>query len=69
MTYICQVQFLKTEHIDQLRTIASDWNVPVIAYGLRTDFRTNLFPGSARLVETSYLYMRIYLCIKVYLCI
>jgi thymidine kinase len=47
------VQFLNTEHIDQLRTIASDWNVPVIAYGLRTDFRTNLFPGSARLMEVA----------------
>ena len=38
-------------HIDQLRHIVSVWNIPVIAYGLRTDFRTNFFPGSLRLME------------------
>ena len=46
-----EAQFLKPSHIDQLRAITALWNVPVICYGLRTDFRTNLFPGSKRLME------------------
>jgi Thymidine kinase len=46
-----QVQFLDPSHIDQLRHIVSVWKIPVIAYGLRTDFRTNFFPGSSRLME------------------
>lgn len=48
---ITQVQFLDPTHIEQLRHIVSVWKVPVIAYGLRTDFRTNFFPGSSRLME------------------
>lgn len=46
-----QVQFLDPAHIEQLRHIVSVWKIPVIAYGLRTDFRTNFFPGSSRLME------------------
>lgn len=48
-----EAQFLDPSHIDELREITSSWNVPVICYGLRTDFRTNLFPGSQRLLELS----------------
>jgi thymidine kinase len=48
-----EAQFLSPIHIDQLRTISLEWRVPVIAYGLRTDFRTNLFPGSRRLMEVA----------------
>jgi len=44
-------QFLSPVHIEQLRKITDQWRVPVICYGLRTDFRTNLFPGSKRLME------------------
>jgi len=44
-------QFLSPKHIEQLRKITAEWRVPVICYGLRTDFRTNLFPGSKRLME------------------
>lgn len=44
-------QFLAPSHIEQLRTITDLWRVPVICYGLRTDFRTHLFPGSKRLME------------------
>jgi len=29
------------------------WQIPIICYGLRTDFRTNLFPGSKRLLEVA----------------
>jgi thymidine kinase len=46
-----EAQFLSMEHIDQLRDIALHKNIPVICYGLRTDFRTKLFPGSLRLME------------------
>jgi thymidine kinase len=48
-----EAQFLAPKHIDQLRAITALWNVPVICYGLRTDFRTNLFPGSRRLMEVA----------------
>jgi thymidine kinase len=43
-----ECQFLDPKHIDQLREITYAWNVPVICYGLRTDFRTHLFPASQR---------------------
>ena len=46
-----ECQFLTTEQIDQLRAIVDDFNVPVMCFGLRTDFRTKLFPGSMRLME------------------
>lgn len=42
-----EAQFLDPVHIDQLRLATITWNVPVICYGLRTDFRTNLFPGES----------------------
>ena len=48
-----EAQFLSPKHIDQLRTITLLWKVPVIAFGLRTDFRANLFPGSRRLLEVA----------------
>ena len=44
-----ECQFLDPAHIDQLREVTEAWNVPVICYGLRTDFRTHLFPASKRL--------------------
>ena len=46
-----EAQFLTIEQIDQLYEIAKIDNISVIAYGLRTDFRTELFPGSKRLLE------------------
>lgn len=46
-----EVQFLDPKHIDQLRMVTYLWKVPVICYGLRTDFRTQMFPGSKRLME------------------
>ena len=49
---ICdECQFLTEEQIDQLRAIVNDCNVPVMCFGLRTDFQTHLFPGSRRLME------------------
>jgi thymidine kinase len=44
-------QFLTPEQIDQLLSIAKKDEVSVIAYGLRADFKTQLFPGSKRLLE------------------
>ena len=46
-----ECQFLTMEQIDQLRQIVDDYNVPVMCFGLRTDFQTKLFPGSLRLME------------------
>lgn len=44
-------QFLMPSHIEELREITLEYDIPVICYGLRTDFRTRLFPGSLRLME------------------
>lgn len=44
-------QFLTHNQIDQLFEVAKVDNISVVAYGLRTDFRTKLFPGSERLLE------------------
>ena len=46
-----ECQFMTTAQIDQLRAIVNDFNVPVLCFGLRTDFQTKLFPGSMRLME------------------
>ena len=46
-----ECQFLTPEQIDQLRRIVDDFDVPVMCFGLRTDFQTKLFPGSRRLME------------------
>jgi len=46
-----EAQFLTPEHIEQLRDIVDNYNVPVMCFGLRTDFRTKMFPGSVRLFE------------------
>ena len=46
-----ECQFMTASQIDQLRSIVNDHNVPVLCFGLRTDFQTRLFPGSMRLME------------------
>lgn len=46
-----ECQFMTPAHIDQLRTIVDEAGIPVICFGLRTDFLTRLFPGSLRLME------------------
>ena len=46
-----ECQFLTVNQIDQLRSIVNDFSVPVLCFGLRTDFQTKLFPGSMRLME------------------
>ena len=46
-----ECQFLTPEQIDQLRWLVDRENLPVLCFGLRTDFQTKLFPGSRRLFE------------------
>ena len=49
---ICdECQFLTTEQVDQLKYLTSKVNIPVLCFGLRSDFRTKLFDGSKRLFE------------------
>ena len=46
-----EAQFLTAGQIDQLRYLVDEENLPVLCFGLRTDFQTRLFPGSMRLME------------------
>lgn len=46
-----EAQFLLEEQVDQLARVVDEFSINVICYGLRTDFRTNLFEGSRRLFE------------------
>ena len=48
-----ECQFLTESQIDQLRSLVNDYNIPVMCFGLRTDFQTRLFPGSRRLMEVA----------------
>ncbi len=49
-----EAQFLTKKQIDQLFNLTVYTNIPVICYGLRTDFQTNLFPGAERLFALSH---------------
>ena len=46
-----ECQFMTPEQIDQLHAIVNEFDIPVMCFGLRTDFQTKLFPGSRRLME------------------
>ena len=48
-----ECQFFTPEQVDQLRTIVNEHDIPVMCFGLRTDFLTKLFPGSLRLMEVA----------------
>lgn len=48
---IDEAQFLSTEQVDQLYNVAKVDKISVITYGLRADFKTELFPGSKRFFE------------------
>ena len=48
-----ECQFFKAEQIDSLRRIVDNLNIPVLCFGLRTDFLTCLFEGSRRLFEVA----------------
>ncbi|GAA2464296.1 thymidine kinase [Agromyces soli] len=51
---IDEAQFLTSEQVDDLLRIALLDGIPVLAYGIRTDFQTVAFPGSRRLLEVSH---------------
>ncbi|GAA3376578.1 thymidine kinase [Streptomyces sannanensis] len=46
-----EAQFLAPEQIDQLARVVDELGLDVFAFGITTDFRTKLFPGSQRLIE------------------
>ena len=46
-----EAQFLAPDQIDQLARVVDDLDIDVYAFGITTDFRSKLFPGSQRLVE------------------
>lgn len=49
--FVDEAQFLDKEQIDLLFEVSKLDDIPVICYGLKTDFRSELFPGSKRLLE------------------
>ncbi len=49
-----EAQFLNPNQVDELLRVTTDYDIPVICYGLRTDFKTNGFPGSIRLLEIAH---------------
>lgn len=49
-----EAQFLTPSQVDELFWYASSGDVPVLAYGLRTDFQTQGFPGATRLLELAH---------------
>ena len=48
-----EAQFLTPDQVDQLAAVADNYKINIICYGLRSDFRTQLFPGSKRLFEVA----------------
>lgn len=46
-----EAQFFTPQQIEQLRALVDEEDLPVLCFGLRTDFLTRLFPGSQRLME------------------
>lgn len=52
--FVDEAQFLEPKQVEQLLKIVVDFEVPVICYGLRTDFRTMGFPGAIRLLELAH---------------
>lgn len=48
-----ECQFFTSEQIDELRAIVNERDIPVLCFGLRTDFLTHMFPGSLRLFEVA----------------
>ncbi|WP_175955412.1 thymidine kinase [Schaalia sp. Marseille-Q2122] len=51
---IDEAQFLTPQQVDDALRLAVEENIPVLAYGIRTDFKTVAFPGARRLLEISH---------------
>ncbi len=52
--FVDEAQFLKREQVDQLLQIVVFYDIPIICYGLRTDFTATGFEGSTRLLEIAH---------------
>ena len=52
--FVDEAQFLEKLQVDELMQIVIKLNIPVICYGLRTDFQANGFTGSTRLLEIAH---------------
>lgn len=52
--FVDEAQFLKREQVDQLLQIVVFYDIPIICYGLRTDFTATGFSGSTRLLEIAH---------------
>ena len=52
--FVDEAQFLKAKQIDELMMLVVAKNIPIICYGLRTDFQTKGFTGSTRLLEIAH---------------
>ena len=52
--FIDEAQFLKRKQVDDLLRVVVTYDIPIICYGLRTDFKTNGFEGSTRLLELAH---------------
>ena len=48
-----ECQFFTSVQVDQLRRIVDEYDIPVLCFGLRTDFLTHMFEGSMRLFEVA----------------
>ena len=48
-----EAQFLTEKQVDELAALNDKLNIDIVCYGLKTDFKTKLFPGSKRLIEIS----------------
>ena len=51
--FVDEANFFTATQIDQFTDVADYLNVPVLCYGLRTDFKNNFFDGSKRLLEVA----------------
>lgn len=51
--FVDEAQFLSVEQVWALGRVSDDLNIPVMCYGLRTDFQGELFPGSATLLAVA----------------
>ncbi|MGB1238133.1 MAG: thymidine kinase [Pseudomonadales bacterium] len=49
--FVDEAQFLSREQVDQLAAVVDLLNIPVLCYGIRSDFQGELFPGSQRLLN------------------
>ena len=54
LVIIDEAQFLTERQVNQLMDVVIDLDIPIMCYGLRTDFKGNSFPGARRLLEIAH---------------